>query len=711
VSATKFPPASGRILLVDDDEMMRLLARTALEGAGFVVDEAQDGEAGLEIFRASEPDLVLLDVMMPGLDGFETCEALRLEPHGADVPVLMMTGLDDVDSIRRAYRAGATDFVTKPLNYVILQQRIRYMIRAGTMMEALRKSERRLRDAQRIARLGHWEVDLRSGELELSEEAMRIYDVNTWSVSLEDLLALVHDDDRPRVRAAFSNLLVAGSATIEHRITLATGDVRHVVQAAQYDGTRVMATIQDFTERRATEGRLAQLAYYDAPTGLPNRAALEKLLGKALDQPARADRVVALFSIEIDGFKRVVETLGHAAGDAVLREVGQRLLPATRGRPGTERESAPPMSQDLVARIGSDDVAVLLTDVDQAEIGTFASRFVVALAAPMRVEGVEVFLSASVGIAIYPESAMDADSLLRDAGAAREAARARGGNGFAFYNDCAGERDRERLVLVGDLHRSIERGELELYYQPKVDANTRALVGVEALMRWRHKERGLISPAQFIPVAEETGFIVKMGAWALQRACVDAKRWIAAGLTGVSVAVNISPRQFLEPGLLEAINSALADTGLPPTLLEVELTESTLVEGTRVVEALLSDLRKRGVKVSLDDFGTGYSSLSYLSRLSVDTLKIDRAFVKDLPGDRGAAAITLAILAMSQSLGLTVVAEGVEEEAQADFLRDQGCDLIQGYYFSKPLAFDDLVRWARARTGKTAPRAAVQQAR
>jgi PAS domain S-box-containing protein len=690
-------------LIVDDDPSMRLLIRQTLERVGFACEEAENGNQALQRFAAAQPDIVLLDVMMPELDGYETCARLRAMPGGATVPVVMLTGLDDDESIDRAYQVGATDFISKPITWGVLGYRVRYLLRASRALRDVAKHQASLETAQRIAHLGSWEWDLQRNEVYWSPETFRILGLapHTVTPSVERFLARVHPHDRAVAEQAISDLTRTGEFSGRLvRLVRPDGSVRHVQLQGlgTFDArgavTQLAGTIQDVTELKEAEQRIRHLAYYDGATGLPNRQFFTERLAQTLALARRHRGQLGVLALDLDQFKRINDTLGHTAGNELLAAVARRLADAVReadalGRP--DGESAVPMeASDLIARLDGDEFCLLITDLAQYhDAAKVARRLLQELRKPFRIGNREMFVTASIGLALYPLDGEDADSLLKNAGAAMHFAKEQGRDNYQFYSRAMNATALEKLSMESQLRKALERGELLLNYQPKIRVSNGQIVGLEALIRWRHPELGLVRPNQFIPVAEETGLIIRIGDWVLRTACLQNQAWRNAGYPPVHVAVNIASPHFRQGGLVASVAAALKESALDPALLEVELTESMLMHSVDNTLDTLSRLKDMGVRLAIDDFGTGYSSLSYLKRFPLDTLKIDRSFVKDLPHDAEDAAITRAIIAMAHSLKLAVVAEGVESAEQLAFLQQHGCEVVQGYLFSQPLAAED----------------------
>jgi diguanylate cyclase (GGDEF)-like protein len=440
---------------------------------------------------------------------------------------------------------------------------------------------------------------------------------------------------------------------------------------------RLQAEIE---KEKASAQRIQHIAYHDALTGLPNRALFSKLLERALKEGKRYDRRLAVMFVDLDRFKNINDTLGHEAGDALLGEVATRLRAALR-------------ASDTVARLGGDEFVILVPEIDdEAGLTAIAEKLLAAIARPLACAGQEFRVTASVGIAVYPADGLDEPTLMKHADIAMYQAKEDGKNTFAFYADDLNHHSLERLAFESNLRRALEHEQLELHYQPKVDSRSSRMTGVEALLRWRHPDLGLVAPARFIPIAEETGLIVPIGRWVLRTACAQQVAWRRQGLPDLRMAVNLSARQFADDNLLRDVESIVRETGIAPGALEIEITESVLMMDIPKALAVLKAFKALGIRLSVDDFGTGYSSLANLKRFPVDTIKVDRSFVRELPANGEDRAIADAIIAMGRTLGMCIVAEGVETGAQADFLRDHGCDEIQGFFYSRPVPATDIQR-------------------
>ena len=486
-----------------------------------------------------------------------------------------------------------------------------------------------------------------------------------------------------------------GHASVEHVHFDHNGKKAHfevITSPIKNEEGKVIQAVRitrDITERKKAEEQIRFLAYYDNLTRLPNRTFYKELLTRALIYATRHKKTMAVLFVDLDSFKRVNDTLGHDAGDQLLQAVADRLLNATRKSDYVAR-SDDEDTINTVSRLGGDEFIVLLNEIVHTYDATVVARRILAdLSRPFTLSGHEVFVTASIGISLYPADGKDTETLLKNADIAMYSAKEHGKNNFQFYAETMNATAFERLTIENELHKALERGELVLYYQPKVDVPSRKIIGMEALLRWKHPVRGLVLPDEFLPLAEETGLIVQIGEWALRSACVQNKAWQTAGLPCIPISVNISRRQFDQQNLREVIMKALQDAGLAAHFLELEITESTIMPNPDKAASLLRALKAAGIKISIDSFGTGYSSLDQLRRMPLDFLKIDRSFIINISAKAEDADITRAIIALAHSLKLKVIAEGVETEEQFVFLRELGCNEARGYLFSKPVPAEE----------------------
>jgi diguanylate cyclase (GGDEF)-like protein len=689
-----------RVVIADDDRTVRFLARLAMEQAGFEVTEATDGVQAIEAIKQRHPDLVLLDVTMPVMDGFTACAALRRLPDGERIPVIIITGLDDVESINAAYDAGATDFVTKPINWAVLGHRVRYIMRASRALNEVWENQKRLANAQRLADMGDWDWDITRSLFRASEQVYRLLgkSAERTLASIDALLEDVHREDRDRVRAAIDAAVDRGeSFTLDHRIIMPGGQVRfvhHQVEPTRTDdtgrATRLVGTLQDITRRKHSEERIRQLAYFDSLTGLPNRLLLIDQLKSALAHAERNAGKLAVMFVDLDGFKRVNDTLGHDAGDELLRIVAGRISSSVRATDAVSRIEADEASASI-ARLGGDEFVVLLSQIEHAEDATsVARRMLQALVEPMLIAGQEIVISCSIGIALYPQDGETTEAMLMNADAAMYRAKGKGRNTFQYYDPSMNATAREKLSLENALRHAIERDELELRFQPKVDISSGEIVGVESLLRWHHPDKGWVPPREFIDLARQTQLIIPIEEWVIHTACRTAQPWRNKRGDALRIGINLSGSYLRRAELLPSIERMLAATGMEPSRLELEIAAAVLLEDADTSYTLIRRLSELGIRFTVDEFGAGFASLPQLKRLPISTLKIDRSFVADVLTDTDDAAICGSIIALAHGLGLTSIAEGVETAAQLELLRRLGCDYFQGELFCAPVRAEEI---------------------
>ncbi|WP_211471572.1 EAL domain-containing protein [Collimonas humicola] len=558
--STKPTEGSALVLVVDDDRSTRSALRYTLLRDGFRVAEAENGAQALRVLKRIKPDVILMDAVMPVMDGFTACARMQELPGRQHIPVLIITGLEDNLSVERAFAAGASDYIPKPIHFAVLPQRVRRIVEAN-------RAEKRVRN----------------------------------------------------------------------------------------------------------------LAFNDSLTGLPNRAMFFDQLKRCIEQARQSGNGAAVLFLDLDRFKYVNDTLGHDIGDQLLIAVARRIQRSVR-------------VVDCVARLGGDEFTVVLADVTTSNTASVvAQKICQSLSKPFLIANHGIVVSASIGISLYPQDGADVGTLLQHADTAMYRAK-KASSGFMFFEASMEHSISERMRLESDLREALHRKELDVFYQPQVQFDTGRIVGMEALIRWHHPTRGMLAPKEFIPLAEETELINIIGAWVMRTACFQLQSWIKAGMPAMRMAVNFSVRQ-LRSDFTAAVEQVLVETGLPPHLLELEITESTLMENAEDNLQALHRLHTLGVRLTIDDFGTGYSSLAYLKRFPVDIIKIDQSFVRDVPHDQDDAAIVKSIIALAHSLRLEVVAEGVENESQLDFLRENSCDMMQGYYFGKPMPAEQFIEF------------------
>lgn len=703
------PDSSPRILLVDDDEVALTLTSAALRERGFLVVEATGGEQALSCLVETIPEVVVLDAMMPGKDGFQTCRELRALHGFESLPVLMLTGLDDDASINRAYEAGATDFFVKSHHWSLLAGRLRYLLRSARVRQELERNKSRLARAQDLARMGSFDWHRGWNGLRFSVEAKRVFNLGpSDTLGMRKLLRMLPQQDRSGLLALLFDILRQTTVlATDIPITLPDGRQRIIHTEAEPEFNEYGALIgysgivQDVTDRRVAEDKIRHLANFDALTGLPNRRQLIWRAERALDYARRLGHQAALLLIDLDRFKVVNDTLGHSAGDELLMEVARRLRSCVRHTDQlmeTAIESIGSRSHralEAVGRLGGDEFVALLPEIsDERDAERVAVRILDLMREPIMVLGQECFVTASVGIAVYPRDGQTVADLMRNSDVAMYSVKAAGRNNAVLYKPALAGKGRAKLELESALHKALERNELVLHYQPKIDVRGVAMVGVEALMRW---QRGgeLVPPMDFIPTAEETGLIVPLSEWAIREAARQAKVWQDSFGFSDSIAVNLPNRLFERSDLVEYIHEAVTHFGVPHAAIELEITETGLMKDLQNVIPSLHRLNEIGVQISIDDFGTGYSSLAYLTTLPISELKIDRGFVRDLGMTPQSTAVVTAIIALARSLGLRVIAEGVENIRQMEVLYQLGCGVMQGYLFSRPQPPELIEQWLR----------------
>ncbi|KQY81919.1 MULTISPECIES: bifunctional diguanylate cyclase/phosphodiesterase [Roseateles] len=701
-------PPRPRVLLVDDDEVNLLLTAAALRERGFEVTEADSGSEALAQLSTRAPDVVVLDALMPELDGFETCALLRATPGFESMPVLMLTGLDDEASINRAYQAGATDFFVKSSQWSLLDGRLRYLLRSSRTRLELERSKAKLARAQDLARMGsfEWRRGV-AGSFSISAEGLRVFGRGPQDkLDFIGVMRMVPSDDRHVFLRLLRDVVAHTSVLItDLPLTLPDGRQRVVHIEAEPEFSEQGAVsgytgiLQDVTDRRQAEDRIRQLAHFDALTGLPNRRQLIWRVERAIESARRGGHEVGLLLIDLDRFKVINDTLGHAAGDELLIEVGKRLRGCVRHSDQIMEGVLEGLGNrshrglEAVGRLGGDEFVALLPEVaDERDAERVADRVLDALREPIFVGGQECFVTASVGIAIYPRDGQSMADLLRNSDVAMYAVKSQGRNASAIYSPQLAGHGKQKLELESALHKALERNEIVLHYQPKIDVRAARMVGAEALMRW---QRGnvLVPPADFIPLAEETGLIVPLSEWALKEAARQAKLWSLQFGFADSIAVNLPSRLFERTDLVEHIHQCVSAYGVPHRSIQLEITENNLMKDLQNVIPSLHRLNEVGVEISIDDFGTGYSSLAYLTTLPISEVKVDRTFVRDLGITPQSSAVVTAIIALARALGLRVIAEGVETLRQMEVLHRLGCSLMQGFLFSKALPADELERW------------------
>ena len=683
--------APFRLLVVDDDRANRDLLARRLRQQGYEVEAAPGGAETLAFLDANPCDLVLLDVQMPGMDGLGVLQRIRSTRSAAQLPVIMVTGKAGSEDVVAALDLGASDYVTKPIDFPVVLARIRTQLARRHAERALVESEERYAVAVKGANDGLWDWKLIGDEIYFSPRWKEI--VGHADDELAGVPATwldrVHPDDLQRVCGEIDAHLAGRSShlEVEHRLRHRSGTFRWVLAravAVRDEAGRAVRLAGSLTD--ITEGKVA-----DALTGLPNRVLFLDRLERLFALSTRRPEVqFAVLYLDLDGFKTVNDSLGHEVGDRLLIQAAHRLEACLRTADTIARL---PESHDLrdgertVARLGGDEFAIILTGLRSIDDATTAAqRIGVAFRRVFDVDGHEVFANVSIGIAVRDPAHGQPEEILRDADTALYQAKASGKGRYEVFDQAMRQQVVERHELERDLRRALERHEFVLHYQPILSIETGRLAAFEALLRWQHPVRGLMQPASFIPLAEESGVLVPIGLWVLAEACRQFRAWLDRfPQCDAAIAVNVSARQLAQQGFAARVGEVIASTGLAPQRVELEITESTLIANPDLARETLEALRALGVRLSLDDFGTGYSSFGYLRNFQFDRLKIDRSFVVDVHEGGDAAGVVRTIVSLGRQLGLDVVAEGIETASQLSQLQALDCSHGQGYYFARPM--------------------------
>ena len=696
------PDRRPTLLIVDDiaDNIHTLLG--ALKDS-YSIRVASSGTTALAMVNGdTPPDLVLLDIVMPGMDGYEVCRKIKASPVGNRIPVIFVTVVDAAPEKVKGFEVGGADYITKPFDVDEVRARIRNQLELARLRNVLEQQV-----AQRSALLEKSEAKYHvlaeyspNWEYWTAPDGTFLYvspactDVSGYAA--EDFFAdaglmekIIHPEDLAAWKAHGPSARPVDQVPVIFRIRARDGRERwleHVCKPVvdphgHYMGLR--GSHRDISERRYVEERLDFFVNRDTLTGLANRSLFRELLGYALQSAEANCSGFSLLFVDLDNFTAINESLGHAAGDQVLIEAGKRL-----------RAVLPQV--EAIARISADGFNIIVEPgTDALPVDFVAQRVIDELAQPFIIDGKPIYVGACVGIAMYPEDGSDTEMLQSNAEVALHRARDRGRGELQFFSSEMSRHAKDRLSLDADLRRAVERGELLLHFQPQSDLTNGKIIGVEALVRWNHPVRGMISPADFIPLAEESGCIVPLGDWVMREACRHFKTWLDAGYPLKHIAVNVSTVQLGRGRLVDTVKAVLEESGINPGQLELEITESCIMVDHGQSFKEISALKALGVRLSIDDFGTGYSSMAYLQELNANQLKIDLRFVRDITHNGANASIVKAIIALGHSLGLEVLAEGVEDAGQARFLRSLHCDVMQGYLLSKPLSVDDMTSFLR----------------
>jgi diguanylate cyclase (GGDEF)-like protein/PAS domain S-box-containing protein len=680
------------VLVVDDDEDIRDIARSTLELSGFLVEEAGDGLDALSYLKDRTPDLVVLDFMLPGMDGITVCSELRKMSGRERIPVLMITGLNDIESIERSFEAGGTDFMTKPINWTILGHRLMYMLRASETFDNLVRSEIKNRALINAIPDAMFQID-RQGKFMDFKAALDIdLLVKPEEVIGRHLSEVLREELAGKVREAMDMALeTLEHQTFEYRIAVGSADRYFEARVVICGQNEVLTLMRDITDRKNAENDIRYMAYHDSLTRLPNMILFRDHLAHSLAAAAYSGKLLAVLFLDLDRFKLINDTLGHRIGDLLLQAIAERIISGMR-RSDVVAHIGSDNIGDLVARMGGDEFTLLLTDIKKPEdVAKVSYRILEELSKPFLISSQELFITASIGIAIYPLDGEDMDNLIRNADTAMYHAKIRGRNNFQFFDESMNIHIKERLSIENRIKTALSDNEFVLYYQPKYEIGSGRIIGAEALLRWHPADILNIPVEQVISIAGEIGVIVPLGEWIFRSACGQAVSWEKVGLPSC-ISVNLSVHEFRKSEFVADVKKILGEMGLDPCCINFEITESIIMHDVEATYAILKQLKDIGIKISVDDFGTGYSSISHLRRFPLDALKIAQPLIKDLAINTDTAEIVKAIISLSHSLKLKVVAEGVETEEQLSMLSEQGCDEFQGFLYSPAIPAADVMR-------------------
>jgi diguanylate cyclase (GGDEF)-like protein len=678
-----------KILLIDDDPNFRLIASETLRAAAFFVDDVTNGTQALEKIKQQLPDIVILAAEMKGINGFQTCRLLRTNPAMADVPIIISTALGDNDSINKAFDAGATDFIVKPINCQILIHHLYFILRTCQNTAKLRNSRLQLatltalKAAQRIARFGYWTWYIKNNQFQISAHLANLCGINLeqFDGTLDGFIQLVHPQDRNFVKVMIT--AAAHSKThesAEYRLQVAKSEAIFVHQEIETITDKneliITGTVQDITRQKEAEKQIRHLAYYDNLTGLASRTYYHERIESLIKTAGRRNEQFAFLFLDLDDFKEINDHFGHPIGDQFLNAIAHRLKFIAR-------------EIDFIARLGGDEFCLIIDNIiDDNDVTEVANRCLQKINQPLLLDQHQIIPRVSIGIAVFPRDGRNESELIKAADTAMYSAKQAGKQCYVFHShDMAHQtiqrREKERL-----LREAFKQDQFILYYQPQLSMNSGQIVGMEALIRWQHPEQGIISPENFIDLAEQLGLIVELGNWAIKTVCEQMSKWHRSGLPFIQVAVNLSPAHFQDLGLIDTVQDLLTKTGVPAHYLELEVTESAMQTKGHI--EVFKQLREIGVKIAIDDFGTGFSCLASLKQLPLDCLKIDKIFVDDMLYNSHTSLLLGTIIGLANALDYTLIAEGVETKDQALVLQGLGCSIVQGFFFSPAVPADEI---------------------
>ena len=681
------------VLVADDDPMIRLLAEQALSSSSFEVMQAKDGKEALELFAARTPDLILCDVMMPSIDGFELCASIRATKQGEHIPIVMMTGLNDSESIQQAFSAGATDFCEKPINWELLLHKLSYILRSSSTFSELQVSEERYSLVSRGANDGLWVWDCINNRVYFSPrwKSMLGFSEDAIGNDPQEWISRIHPDDRSSVVAELEAHKIGKTSHFksEYRMKIAKDGYRWMmckclsVRDENNIVYRMTGSQTDINNRKKAEEKLVFDAVHDALTGLPNRILfLDRLSHCIALSSRRKSYSFAVLYLDLNRFKIINDSLGHLLGDRLLVEVGSRIKEVVR-------------KGDTLSRLGGDEFAILCEQIEDISVATsLANRIQEELLKPIDLEGQKVVVGCSIGLTESSIGYERPEDMLRDADTAMYRAKRRAGSGYEIFDITMHEKVMNVLQIESDLRQALGTEQFDVHYQPIVEIEEEIVSGFEALLRWNHPQRGLLLPAEFIDVAIESRLIVPLGRWVLAQSCRQMQSWKEQWeeASDWTVSVNLSAPELSQPDLIPALCEIVTGSGLDPKYLKIEITETSLIQNSSHALQTMNALREYGIQLSIDDFGTGHSSFSYLHDFPFDELKIDRTFISELDSRSDKQKIVNAIVSLAHNLGMTVVAEGSASGAIYENLRDASCEYAQGFSIMEPRTASEITR-------------------
>ena len=692
------PATLPSALIAEDEEIGRILLAECATAAHLTPLVFDNGVAALEAALTQDLAIALLDVEMPGLNGYEVCRTIRATPRLAAMPIVMVTGRNDTVAINDAFDAGATDFICKPVNWSLLPHRLAYILRNAASVRALADRETKVRALVEAIPDSLWVVSPQGEPRWSPNDRTSTDNAGTSCDAAFSFEATVPPERLIDVHKAIRQTAADGQARkLEYRDRRPESQQRSSeLRFSRCDGGDVLIVRQDTSERTAAAAHIEQLAYFDPLTGLANRQRCIDIAERLLIEANETGKGVGFIYLDLNSFKRVNDSFGHSVGDAVLKNVAQVLAQ-------TLAPYESPDTRASLARLGGDEFVILVEDAEaRTRALQIASACCTALESPVLCGQLEFFATPSVGVAVFPDDGTDVETLLKHADTAMYQAKSGGVPTVMVYTAAMSARLRDWLDIESRLRRAVREGGLDLRYQPKFRVLDNALVGVEALIRWFDPEHGEVPPTRFIPIAEESGLIVDVGAWVIRAVCKQLHAWLDQGIA-VPVAINISGKELLYGDTARVIEAEATAFAVPAALIEVEITESVLVSDSTAGRSSVERLRQLGCRIALDDFGTGYSSLAYLTRFPPDRLKIDRSFIHNMDRSASDAAIVDAIMSLAKTLDLVVTAEGVERSSQLEWLKARGCHEVQGFLLARPLTASDLEKqFLRAGSADTA---------